>query len=72
MRPYGWIDLKANKDSWLKFVVPTVADDNGYSNTLLVELSELNVVTSTNYASLLFTKRLKVYVWAGTTICSCG
>ncbi|RUS20577.1 hypothetical protein BC937DRAFT_94898 [Endogone sp. FLAS-F59071] len=60
MRPYGWIDLKASKDSWLKFVVPTVADDSGYSNTLLVELGGLDVVTSTNYASLLSAKRLKI------------
>jgi hypothetical protein len=52
-RPYGWVDLKAGVGSSVKIIVPTMLSSTGYTTTLDVNLVDVNVQTSVNYASLL-------------------
>ncbi|KAI8376427.1 uncharacterized protein BYT42DRAFT_386187 [Radiomyces spectabilis] len=61
-RPYGWIDLKAAKDSSVKMVVPFVFGADGYVTKLDVHLKEPDVSTSINYASLLQLPSLELHV----------
>ncbi|KAJ2957271.1 hypothetical protein NQZ79_g6974 [Umbelopsis isabellina] len=61
-RPYGWVDLKAAVGSSIKIVVPTMLSSTGYTTTLDVNLVDVNVQTSVNYASLLTCKKLKIHV----------
>ncbi|CAO3695982.1 unnamed protein product [Umbelopsis ramanniana] len=60
-RPYGWIDIKAAAGSSIKMIIPTMVSATGYSNKLDVNLVDVNVQTSVNYASLLMCKKLKVH-----------
>ncbi|CAM0134818.1 Macrophage colony-stimulating factor 1 receptor [Umbelopsis sp. WA50703] len=61
-RPYGWVDLKAGVGSSVKIIVPTMLSSTGYTTTLDVNLVDVNVQTSVNYASLLTCKKLKLHV----------
>ncbi|KAI9029541.1 hypothetical protein CLU79DRAFT_810102 [Phycomyces nitens] len=52
-RPYGWLDIKAGTDSSVKLMIPYVYGRQGCASTLDINLKNVDVSTSINYASFL-------------------
>ncbi|OAD70404.1 hypothetical protein PHYBLDRAFT_115321 [Phycomyces blakesleeanus NRRL 1555(-)] len=52
-RPYGWLDIKAGADSSVKLIIPYVLGQQGCASTLDINLKDVDVSTSINYASFL-------------------
>ncbi|ONH66161.1 Protein CSF1 [Cyberlindnera fabianii] len=49
LRPFGWLELKAAKDSTASVMLAQVASNSGYSNGLDVSLKNLELRTSVNH-----------------------
>lgn len=48
-RPYGWLDVRLGPESSVNFVLPMVADHNGYDTLLEVHLDDMLISSSVNY-----------------------
>ncbi|KAG0306223.1 hypothetical protein BGZ98_002777 [Dissophora globulifera] len=59
MRPFGWLELKAAHGSMVSVDIPMVYDAEGYKNVVLVDLQNLVVTSSVNYAPVINLKELK-------------
>ncbi|KAI7829028.1 hypothetical protein BC939DRAFT_40483 [Gamsiella multidivaricata] len=60
MRPYGWLELKAAHGSMISVDIPMVYGADGYKNVVLVDLQNLVVTSSVNYAPVINLKELKM------------
>jgi hypothetical protein len=61
-RPYGWLNIKANKGSVIKITTPYVCGPNGYKNVVDVVLKDMDLTTSVNYASFIHMSRIDVSI----------
>ncbi|KAI7863888.1 hypothetical protein BDF14DRAFT_1972429 [Spinellus fusiger] len=68
IRPYGWIDIKATKDSFIKFTMPFVFGKDGIVPTLDVSLKDADITTSVNYASLLQASNFEIHIDMNTPL----
>ncbi|KAF9193555.1 hypothetical protein BGZ50_007333 [Haplosporangium sp. Z 11] len=60
MRPYGWLEFKAEQGSMISVDIPMVYGPDGYKNVVLVDLQKLVVTSSVNYAPVINLKELKM------------
>ncbi|KAG0319921.1 hypothetical protein BGZ97_001164 [Linnemannia gamsii] len=60
MRPFGWLELKADRGSLISVDIPMIYGTDGYKNVVLVELYNLVTTSSVNYAPVLTLKELKM------------
>ncbi|KAF9928462.1 hypothetical protein FBU30_002364 [Linnemannia zychae] len=60
MRPFGWLEMKADRGSLISVDIPMVYGVDGYKNVVLVELYNLVTTSSVNYAPALTLKELKM------------
>ncbi|KAF9904551.1 hypothetical protein EC991_002611 [Linnemannia zychae] len=60
MRPFGWLELKADRGSLISVDIPMIYGADGYKNVVLVELYNLVTTSSVNYAPVLALKELKM------------
>lgn len=60
MRPFGWLEMKAAQGSMITVNIPMIYGPEGYKNVVLVELQDLVLTSSVNYAPLIALKELKV------------
>ena len=60
MRPYGWLELKAQTGSTISVDIPMVYGPEGYMNVVLVDLQKVVVTSSVNYARMIELNELKV------------
>ncbi|KAF9116860.1 hypothetical protein BGX27_009741 [Mortierella sp. AM989] len=60
MRPFGWLEFKAAHGSMIQVDIPMIYGADGYKNVILVDLQNLVVTTSVNYAPLFNLKELKM------------
>ncbi|KAF9433956.1 hypothetical protein BGZ76_008757 [Entomortierella beljakovae] len=60
MRPFGWLEFKAAHGSMIQVDIPMIFGLDGYKNMVLVDLQNLVVTTSVNYAPLFSLKELKM------------
>ncbi|KAG0173076.1 hypothetical protein DFQ30_008982 [Apophysomyces sp. BC1015] len=61
-RPYGWLDIKAAKDSTIKTVTPFVIGSGGSTSTLDINLKDVDISTSVNYASLIQANSFQIHL----------
>ncbi|KAF7732780.1 hypothetical protein EC973_000053 [Apophysomyces ossiformis] len=61
-RPYGWLDIKAAKESTLKSVTPFVIGSDGCISTLKIDLKNVDISTSVNYASLVQADKFEIHL----------
>ncbi|KAG0233777.1 hypothetical protein BGW42_007237 [Actinomortierella wolfii] len=59
-RPYGWLELKAQTGSTISVDIPMVYGPEGYRNVVLVDLQNVVVTSSVNYAPMIELKELKM------------
>ncbi|KAF9302036.1 hypothetical protein BGZ74_005928 [Mortierella antarctica] len=60
MRPFGWLEMKAAQGSMITVNIPMIYGPEGYKNVVLVELQDLVLTSSVNYAPLIALKELKM------------
>ncbi|KAF9106451.1 hypothetical protein BGX29_009499 [Mortierella sp. GBA35] len=60
MRPFGWLEMKAERGSLISVDIPMIYGTDGYKNVVLVELNKLVITSSVNYAPVLHLKELKM------------
>lgn len=73
MRPFGWLEMKAAQGSMITVNIPMIYGPEGYKNVVLVELQDLVLTSSVNYAPLIALKELKVRrVYAEKETCECS
>ncbi|KAF9388519.1 hypothetical protein CPB97_000885 [Podila verticillata] len=60
MRPFGWLELKAAQGSMITVNIPMIYGPEGYKNVVLIELQDLVLTSSVNYAPLIALKELKM------------
>ncbi|KAG0277971.1 hypothetical protein BGZ95_004994 [Linnemannia exigua] len=60
MRPFGWLEMKADRGSLISVDIPMIYGSDGYKNVVLVELYNLVTTSSVNYAPVLTLKELKM------------
>ncbi|KAG0198078.1 hypothetical protein BGX28_008431 [Mortierella sp. GBA30] len=60
MRPFGWLELKAAQGSMISVDIPMIYGADGYKNVVLVDLQNLVVTSSVNYAPVVNLKELKM------------
>ncbi|KAG0375991.1 hypothetical protein BGX24_008415 [Mortierella sp. AD032] len=60
MRPFGWLEMKADRGSLISVDIPMIYGTDGYKNVVLVELYNLVTTSSVNYAPVLTLKELKM------------
>ncbi|KAG0080035.1 hypothetical protein BGZ90_000949 [Linnemannia elongata] len=60
MRPFGWLEMKADRGSLISVDIPMIYGTDGYKNVVLVELYNLITTSSVNYAPVLTLKELKM------------
>ncbi|EPB81388.1 hypothetical protein HMPREF1544_11901 [Mucor circinelloides 1006PhL] len=61
-RPYGWLNIKAGKGSFIKVVTPFAVGENGYANVIDVVLKDTDITTSVNYASFIQSNRIEIHI----------
>ncbi|KAG0238201.1 hypothetical protein BGX31_003337 [Mortierella sp. GBA43] len=59
MRPFGWLEFKADPGSMISVNIPMKYTADGYKNVVLVQLQNLVVTSSVNYAPLIKLNELK-------------
>jgi hypothetical protein len=59
-RSPGWVDLKAGSGSVIKVTTPFVIGPEGATNIVDINLKEVDVATSVNYASVLQSPKVEV------------
>lgn len=52
IRPFGWLDLKLSSNATISYAMDMVAGKTGFSNTLSLELPNLEITTSVNHGLL--------------------
>ncbi|KAG8685430.1 hypothetical protein FRC09_014744, partial [Ceratobasidium sp. 395] len=52
-RPYGWLDLQFEADSFMKYTVPMVGSRKGFQSILEVDLKKLTAFSSVNQVEFL-------------------
>jgi hypothetical protein len=60
MRPFGWLEFKADPGSMISVDIPMIYNADGYKNVVLVDLQSLKMTSSVNYAPIIDLKELKV------------
>jgi len=60
MRPFGWLELKAIDGSMVSVDIPMIYGPDGYKNTVQVDLLNLTITSSVNYASVITHKEFNV------------
>lgn len=51
-RPYGWLDVKVAANTTVSYTMDMVANTNGYSNTLQVDIPSTEIASSINHEPL--------------------
>ncbi|GJJ73130.1 hypothetical protein EMPS_05488 [Entomortierella parvispora] len=60
MRPFGWLELKATDGSMVSVDIPMIYGPDGYKNTVQVDLLNLTITSSVNYASVITHKEFNM------------
>jgi hypothetical protein len=60
MRPFGWLELKATDGSMVSVDIPMIYGPDGYKNVVQVDLLNLVITSSVNYASVITHKEFNV------------
>ncbi|KAI1320557.1 hypothetical protein EDD11_000519 [Mortierella claussenii] len=71
MRPFGWLELKAAHGSMVSVDIPMVYGADGYKNVVLVDLQNLIVTSSVNYAPVINLKELKASFFSAFRCMAC-
>ncbi|KAI8344725.1 hypothetical protein BC941DRAFT_508242 [Chlamydoabsidia padenii] len=61
-RPYGWLDVKIKEESSIKILTPLIISSDGYLATLDLDVKEVEVATSVNYANIVRADGLKAHI----------
>ncbi|CAE6514246.1 unnamed protein product [Rhizoctonia solani] len=59
-RRYGWLDLRIEADSFIKYTLPMVASPNGYTATVEVDLKNITALSSVNQVEFLRADRCTI------------
>lgn len=62
MRPYAWLDVSFDEGSHIYYELPSFISEEGYEGKLDVNLLNVQVTTSIDYATFLKGSQLKVNI----------
>ncbi|KAI9657228.1 MAG: hypothetical protein M1831_004417 [Alyxoria varia] len=60
VRPFAWFDLKAKRDSTVRYTMDMYAGVEGYQNTLNLDVSSIQIYSSLNHAMLWKSNRISM------------